>query len=805
MKNLYLLIILFSFIALFSSVALQSQTINGYVCVQKDKTPIEFATVTLIHLPDSAVITGSNTLKNGSFMFSGVKPGKYFLKTDFLGYRTGGKQVKLSSNQSVLKADTIFLLEVSQQIKEVTVTGARIEAKELVDRTVYNIPSEIAKTSANGFEILKKIPSIQVDFQNNVTLNGSTNFIIQVDGKIRDKEFLAKINPADFESIEVISNPSGKYEGNIDGVLNIILKKTARAGTTGNVTVQFRTSTLPTGYASAGIDYGTGKVTYYATGYSWNQIVNIINQSSYLDTLSSRTMSSTGKYMGSYNSINTGFDYYFNDRNNLNFNINFRPTVNISNSPSTGTTDSLRNGNPYLSLVSNQIAFNQTISQEGTVSMFYKRTYKKPIKELSAEARFYRFHSYVKSKLLDTLSNDGFSFSYLSLNHTYNDRTAYTLKLDYVQPIGISARMETGFQFYDQLIQINFDQEIASQYLQYSGYNESGSLFSYNELRNAAYVGFIDNINKLSLQATVRVENSIISIRDTSGLIQYSTLLPSGNVQYKITKKQNVKLTYNRRIVRPAIGDLNPNTVISQYSESKGNPGLLPEYYDRFQLTYTVNFGKNYLSPNVYYTIITNKKGTEISFPYSGSGFSLSQPRNLLTGYEEGFGLNGMLWFFNVNARFYQGHYDAVNNLPVPIPAKTYSSFALNSYAFAPLPKDIKAFAFINYNGPSLNAYSRTTSTPFYGLGANKTFGDHMIQLVYLLPFRSTIIMSNTVTNTPASSASMATSSTASSGFNCSYFIMLQYTYKFHKGKTVKKIIQQEENETDSKIQGLGK
>ena len=98
----------------------------------------------------------------------------------------------------------------------------------MVDRTVYAIPSVVSKSTSNGYDLLKKIPQVNVDFQNNVTLNGSSNFIIQVDGRQRDKEFLARIIPSDIQTIEIISNPSGKYEGNIDGVISIILKKEAR-------------------------------------------------------------------------------------------------------------------------------------------------------------------------------------------------------------------------------------------------------------------------------------------------------------------------------------------------------------------------------------------------------------------------------------------------------------------------------------------------------------------------------------------------------------------------------------------------
>ena len=113
-----------SLLLLFSSVAINAQTITGYVCAKKDKTPIEFATVTLLNLPDSSVINGVTTQKNGAYSFSSVMPGKYFIKCAFLGFHTTGKQIRTSVNKPALFADTIFLEDATQQIKEVTVTGA---------------------------------------------------------------------------------------------------------------------------------------------------------------------------------------------------------------------------------------------------------------------------------------------------------------------------------------------------------------------------------------------------------------------------------------------------------------------------------------------------------------------------------------------------------------------------------------------------------------------------------------------------------------------------------------------------------
>jgi hypothetical protein len=209
---------------LFFCTQAQAQQITGKVFAEKDKTPAQFASVGLLQLPDSSIVTGVITLTDGAYNFPSVKPGNYYVKVNLIGYKVTGKSIAVHEGQTAV-VDTIFLTENATNLDEVVVIGEKLKGQESVDRTTYSIPPVIARASTNGYELLKRIPQVNVDFQNNVTLNGSSNFIIQVDGRQRDKEFLAKLLPSDVQSVEVISNPSGRYEGNIDGVINIILKK----------------------------------------------------------------------------------------------------------------------------------------------------------------------------------------------------------------------------------------------------------------------------------------------------------------------------------------------------------------------------------------------------------------------------------------------------------------------------------------------------------------------------------------------------------------------------------------------------
>jgi outer membrane receptor protein involved in Fe transport len=785
-KVLYLLL-------LFCSVTLQAQNIRGKVCMEKDKSPAQFASVGLIQLPDSTLMTGVITLTDGGYQFDKVKPGSYRIKVNFVGYTSNGTNVAVQGTGDV-NADTIFLSESATTLGEVTVVGERLKGKELVDRTVYAIPEAIAKSSTNGYEILKKIPQVNVDFQNNITMNGSSNFIIQVDGRQRDKEFLAKLLPSDIESIEIVNNPSGKYEGNIDGVINIVLKKEARYGMNGNVGLNIKPFNKMTTSATGSLDYAMGKITFYITGFTFVQNLDISSENKdYFKTNdSTSTMTGNGGIKISSTSVNAGFDYYMNDKNSLSFNVSYKPIGQDIDMLSESFL--YKNNNPENTIAT--ITSNGTHSDETTVSLFYKKTFKKPIQEFTADASYYNF----RSKESNDFTNDRYLYDTDSILNTFtrledviNERDYLSVKLNYVQPIGLSAKFEAGYQFYYQ--QMNYD--FTTNHL------VSNNLFKYQELRNSAYAGFTYNLKKFGFQAMLRVENSNISA-DSVTEPQYACLLPSVNLQYKISASHNLKFTYNRRINRPGIYDLDPYwRVGSNYEISQGNPNLKPDYRDRLQLTYTWNFGSNYFSPYVYNEFLSDKVGQRfavIKSPVDSFMTTFTKPFNLLSGYEYGAGVNAMLWFVNINARFYKGHFDEYTGQVIPIPARDYFSYAITSYAYKNLDKAKKttAFVFFSYNGVVQDAQSKTYSTPFYGLGGQRQMGDHTLGVFWLLPFSKDIKFQKKETDTPSYH------NTNTIGFDVSYYIQFMYSYKFNKGKNVKKIDRKVDVESDSKTKGIG-
>jgi outer membrane receptor protein involved in Fe transport len=737
--------------------------------------------------------TGVITLTDGGYQLEKVKPGKYFIRVSFVGYKTNGKKVDVEAGMAEIVVDTIFLSETTASLNEVTVVGERLKGKEMVDRTVYAIPSVVSKSVSNGYDLLKRIPQVNVDFQNNVTLNGSSNFIIQVDGRQRDKEYLARILPSDIETIEIISNPSGKYEGNIDGVLSIILKKEARYGMNGNVGLNLKPFNKITRQETGSLDYALGKITFYVTALNVSQSLDIssANESRFTTIDSTISLSGNGGIKVTLSTINSGFDYYMNDKNNLSFNVSYKPIH--QNVDLLSETFLYKNNNPLNTISS--LTNNGLKSDETSTSLFYKKSFKNPVQEFTAEASYYNFKSNEKNDFSNTryiYNTNSELDTYSRLENNLNERDYYSAKLNYVQPIGLSAKIETGYQLYYQ--QMSYDFKINNQ--------ESDNLFEYAEFRNSVYGGITYNLKKIGFQTMLRVENSHIkadSVTDPN----YSCFLPSVNLQYKFSASHNLKFTYNRRINRPGIYDMDPYYKIGQnYDISQGNPDLKPDYRDRLQLTYTWNFGSNYFSPYVYKEYFSNKVGREYQVIYSPIDNRLttfSKPFNLLSGYELGGGINAMLWYININARIYKGHFNEYTGQSVSIPARDYFSWSITSTAYGNLDKKktITAFFFLSYDGVNINAQSRTYNIPFYGPGVQKRIKDHSFGVVWVLPLSTHVRLNRTETETPAFN------STNIIGFDASNFIQFMYSYKFNKGKNVKKLNRKIDVESDSKSNAI--
>ena len=219
---------------------LQGGVIKGVVKDQTHDAPVEYATVSVYTMADSTLIDGTITDEKGAFELKKLKPGTYFVEVSFIGYNKAAvKNIPISKKRKVIDLKTVNLRQATEALDEVTVTTERLPVKYQIDKKVIPVSRQITAASGNAVDVLENVPSVSVDIEGNVSLRGSTNFTVLVDGKpsILDAADILEQMPASMiENLEIITNPSAKYdpEGTA-GIINVITKKNKESGFTGVV------------------------------------------------------------------------------------------------------------------------------------------------------------------------------------------------------------------------------------------------------------------------------------------------------------------------------------------------------------------------------------------------------------------------------------------------------------------------------------------------------------------------------------------------------------------------------------------
>jgi len=240
MRSFFILLILFS------CNLLSAQTlIQGIVLDSETNKPVEYASIELKQLPDSTVSKISATDKKGKYSFTKVKPGNYFVSVSFIGFdKLVSKSFIIEAGASKVSVETLELANTATALNEVTVTGRRSQLNASIDRKIYNVEQDIMSTSGSVSDILKNIPSVEVDIEGNVSLRGSGDILILINGRPNPlmgrtrAEVLQQLPANSIERIEVITNPSARYRPDgTSGIINIVLKKNIKNGFNSSVTV----------------------------------------------------------------------------------------------------------------------------------------------------------------------------------------------------------------------------------------------------------------------------------------------------------------------------------------------------------------------------------------------------------------------------------------------------------------------------------------------------------------------------------------------------------------------------------------
>jgi len=602
-------------------------TIVGEVADSTTKKPIEFAIVTVTLPTDSTIITGGITDIDGKFKFTINNSGSYELKYSFIGYEAGNKSFNLPAGAPFYNAGKLMLKQDATLLESVNITGQSSYLQGSIDKKIYNIEKDIVASGGSASDALETIPSVVIDIDGNISLRGNEGVRIFIDGKPSGivgsnmNAILEQIPASSIETIEVVTNPSARYEaeGN-SGIINIVLKKNKKVGLNGNITAGI--STLPRYEAGASLNFRNKKVNFYSN-YSYvnddRDGSGLMNRKTFEeDTIFHLNSISNSNNKSQMHMFRTGLDYYLNASNTIGISGTFNTNksnrsdavdYDFLNFDSVSTSTSQR----LTTSVGNNLSYN--------VGLSYRKIFKDPKHVLTGEG-FYSYgdgteDSYYDEQYYDVLGVPFLSpilqdLSRPSINKDVN------AQFDYVRPYKNGNQMEAGFkytmQIKDNTIYSESFDAIADEWAVDDSINNQ---FIYNEDVVAGYLIWNSSIKRIGYQVGLRAEQTFtesnLVTTDSVFINDYFGLFPSVHLKYKFTETAEISASYSRRVDRPNAYFLNPFPDYSDpYSFRVGNPYLEPEYENSYEVAFVKEFKKHSLSASIYY----NKTLNEIS-PYT--------------------------------------------------------------------------------------------------------------------------------------------------------------------------------------------
>lgn len=689
-------------------------------------------TVMLYKSADSLLVKVTVTDATGFFRFSAPGAGPYYLDiraTGFQAYRSPGFAVH---------ADTLLLpvaLQVqTQQLATVQVTARTPLIEVQPDKTVFNVQASLAAAGLSAFDMLRKAPGVVIDNQDNLVVEGKAGIKIYIDGKAsllsgQDlTNYLKTLQSTDIEAVEIITQPSARYEAaGTAGILNLRLKKNKNYGTNGSL--------------QAG--YGIGRFGKY------NGAASLNHRSARLNFFSSYS-NSTGKNRGYLNldRFQSGYEY---DQRSYNISHDYAHNLRTGlyyTAGTAGTFGLLLNGNfsrynnsntsrtPITSLATGQT--EQLLEATGSTrnrntnlgaNLSYRHVSKKK-HELNIDGD-YGYYDAARNNLQPNVYTDYKSQTVISRN-TFRMFTPVTihllsLKADYSRPIGkttFSAGLKTSLVKTDNTFNF-YHVNTGSELYDITRSNR----FDYRENINAAYLQLARSWKAWSVQAGVRAEQTVSDGRLTSKQVNsdnrvkrnYTNLFPSGGLTWQANKKNSLGLTYSRRIERPDYRSLNPfeyNT--DELSFSKGNPFLKPQYTQTVKLRHTFNYtlstALTYSHVSDFFAQITDTLGPNRNY-ISPQNIANQQVINASISYPF---TVAKWWSVYGSLNAYRSTYAATNSKFIPITQHSLSFYAQNTFS---LPAGYRAEVSGWFNSPSIWAGTyRTRSLGSLDLAVQKSF-----------------------------------------------------------------------------------
>ncbi|GAA0880480.1 outer membrane beta-barrel family protein [Algoriphagus jejuensis] len=691
-KNLFILSIFLFLLLGTGSFAQQAKgKLRGTIVDKENSEPLPFSTIGIYTEKDS-LIGGGISDENGKYNVE-LPFGKFYALIEFMGFESQKTRAfTLSREDQNVDLGEIALASTASDLNEVVVQGEKTVMELSLDKRIFNVGKDLANAGGNASDILMNLPSIAVDPDGNVSLRGSSNVRILIDGKpsglvsFKGSSGLRQLPANMVERVEVITNPSARYEAEgMAGVINIILKKDSKQGFNGSFEV-IAGYPLNTGFTT-NLNFRHNRINWfinYGLSYQKRPGVSELYQEVYNEdgTTSILSQNNSSTVTGLNNNLRGGLDYYFNENSILTASYLWR------RSDAHRITDIRYND--YLNSFDNYLGYSlrrqdETEDEPNKEAIInYKRTFAEKGHEFTASFTYLNY--WERSDQLFTQ----YSFTpedtaipandlvQTSLNDEYENQ--YLLQMDYVKPFATKGKIETGLRTSFREMENDYivqEQNESGDYVTIPGLD---NIFLYNENILAAYAIVGNETGKWSYQGGLRAEHTdvetILVETGEENPRDYLNFFPSAHLTYNVSEENAFQLSYSRRVRRPVYNDLSPYVTFSdQRNFFSGNPDLNPEYTDAFEMGHIKYFDKATLFSTVYFRNTVDK--IERIRQVNDDGFSVTAPYNL-TG-EKSFGVEFSgdyrvkdWWKLDFNANFFHARIDASNIGQTDL-RKTYS------------------------------------------------------------------------------------------------------------------------------------
>ena len=707
----------------------------GIISDSETGEPLEYATISIKSKNNPEKIFGGLTDENGKFSVD-VNPGLYELKIDYISF------ISYSSENLIIRGNTDIgniplVLDVSM-LDEVEVRAERTQVEIRLDRKIYNVGQDITVKGGNVSDVLANIPSIDVDFDGNISLRGNNNVRILINGKpsglvgLSGPQGLRSLPSESIEKVEVVTSPSARYsaEGTA-GILNIILKKQSLLGFNGNFNLNLG---IPRNEGLNGtLNVRNEKVNLFSTV----NLSNSENSGSYFsETNYSRqdlTIDEANDW--DYNNknifFNLGSEYYFDDKTSLTLSGFYKKgddssyATNIVNDISEGSISStnkrLRDETEMDESFEYALDFYKDYDRDGqtlSARISYEESEDDELEDIEDFASF----PLISESIFEKVSNIDFQKRLLG-------------QVDFIYPIDKETEFEFGYRgsFLERETDYDVSFLTGNSFISDSGLS---NIFNYKESVNSLYTQFGKKFDKLSALFGLRYENSKQEINQKTTnqfeIKKYSDLFPTLNLAYEFSSQESLTFGYSKRIRRPRGWDINPfprrNSVTSF---RRGNPFLNPTFTTALELDYLKRFKKFTLNTSIFYRQsdgnierITEETGeivdlivdSDSNAPILQVPVLDSYPINLSNNKRIGSELSltytpsrsvRLNASFTINSSSIRGQYEDQNF------DSDNTNWSSRFNGFIRLPKDfsIQFFGFVR--GPSENAFSKRKAFGF--------------------------------------------------------------------------------------------